>query len=100
MKFLKLNCIFAARFFSHSINFIEIFRSKMSKSLNSSTENNPCSLVSDSDNWGPALLSLTGIIFRGDCERFAYFSDKNLIEIGLIVEKSGSKMKLCILVFC
>ena len=28
----------------------------------------------------------------GDCERFAHFSAKNLIEIGLMGEKSHSKM--------
>ena len=33
-----------------------------------------------------------GIIFRGDSERFAHFSAKNLIEFGMMGEKSHSKM--------
>ena len=33
-----------------------------------------------------------GIIFSGDSERFAHFSAKNLIEIGLMGEKSHSKI--------
>ena len=33
------------------------------------------------------------IIFGGDGERFAHFSAKNLIEFGLMVEKSHSKMQ-------
>ena len=32
-----------------------------------------------------------GIIFRGDSERFAHFSAKNLIKFGLMGEKSHSK---------
>ena len=35
-----------------------------------------------------------GIIFEGDSERFAQFSAKNLIEIGLMGEKSHGKMVL------
>ena len=38
------------------------------------------------------LCCLAGIIFGGDCERFALFSAKNLIEIGLMGEKFHSKM--------
>ena len=34
----------------------------------------------------------TGIIFGRDIERFAHFSVKNLIENGLMGEKSHSKM--------
>ena len=33
-----------------------------------------------------------GIIFGGDSERFAHFYAKNLIEIGLMGEKSHRKM--------
>ena len=33
-----------------------------------------------------------GIIFGGDSERFAHFSAKNLIEFGMMGEKSHSKM--------
>ena len=34
----------------------------------------------------------SGIIFGVDSERFAHFSAKNLIEFGLMGEKSQSKM--------
>ena len=40
---------------------------------------------------GSRLLSFAGINFRRDIERFAYFSVKNLIDNGLIGEKSRSK---------
>ena len=33
-----------------------------------------------------------GIIFGGNCERFAHFSAKNLIVFGLMGEKSHSEM--------
>ena len=35
----------------------------------------------------------TGIIFGGDSERFAHFSVKNLIDIGLMGEKYNRKIK-------
>ena len=38
------------------------------------------------------LTISTGIIFGGDCERFAHCSAKNLIELGLMGENFHSKM--------
>ena len=40
------------------------------------------------------LVAMAGIIFGGDSERFAHFSAKNLIVIGLMGKKSNRKMKL------
>ena len=39
-----------------------------------------------------AFVTLTGIIFGGDSERFAHFLAKNLIEFGMMGEKSHNKM--------
>ena len=38
------------------------------------------------------MILFSGIIYGGDSERFAHYSAKNLNEIGLMGEKSHSKM--------